>query len=72
MKAQSVPGWTKLPWKFIGILSEKGLLRSGLRFLSCGITHHCETSGVAGNLLMRLLVFEFLCCFNHKYFYEIL
>lgn len=71
-KAQSVPRRTKFPLKFIGILSAKELLRSGLKFLSCDIMHHCKSSSVAGNLLMRLFVFEFLCCFNQKYFYKIL
>lgn len=65
-KAQSVPRRTKFPLKFIGISSEKWLLRSGLRFLPCDLMHHCKTSGVAGNLLMRVVVFEFLCCFNPK------
>lgn len=69
-KARSVLRRTEFPLKFIGILSEKGLLRSGLKFLSCDIMHHCKTSRVAGNLLMRLFVLEFLCCFNHKYFYK--
>lgn len=65
-KAQSVPRRTKFPLKFIGILSEKWLLRSDLRFLSCDLMHHCKTIRVAGNLLMRLVVFGFLCCFNPK------
>lgn len=63
-KAQSVLRRTKFPLKFIGILSEKWLLRSELRFLSCDLMHHCKTIRVAGSLLMRLVVFEFLCCFN--------
>lgn len=65
-KAPLVPRRTKFPLKFIGVLSEKWLFRSGLRFLSCDLMHHCKTSRVGGNLLMRLVVFEFLCCFNPK------
>lgn len=65
-KAPLDPRRTKFPLKFIGILSEKWLFRSGLRFLSCDLMHHGKTSRVAGNLLMRLVVFEFLCCFNPK------
>lgn len=71
-KAQLVLRQTKFPLEFIVTLFEKGLLRSGLKFFSCDIMRHCKTNRVAGNLLMRLFVFVWLCCFNHKYFYKTL
>ena len=47
--ARPDPGWTNLPWKFLGVLMVHGLLIGALTSLSEGL-------GVAGNIVSSLLI----------------